>query len=162
AREMLGTAYLFEPPAEVPAEVRQVVAQVKEQVAPEPVVAAPAPAAEKPSRWSIWGRAQTTFPLLGGVGAVPVIDLSLAAECAVPGHFDAAAGVGGRYGALTAPAASGAFFFSGRAQAVLYRGFNWGPLSAGPFLAAELSYASFRAPGQAAVQAWVPAFQAGV
>jgi hypothetical protein len=160
AREMLGTAYLFEPPAEVPADVKQVVQQVKEQIAP-PKPPPPAPPEERTSLWSLWARGRTTYPLFGGVGSVPVLDLGLALERELPQRFSLSLGITGRYGALTPPAADGTFFVSGGAGLTAFRGFSAGPVVAGPYLGAELSYAAFMAPMQAPVRAWLPRFQAG-
>ena len=58
ARELLGTAYLFEPAANLPAEVKQVVTTVKEEIAAaETATSATVPELPEARPWELWGSA---------------------------------------------------------------------------------------------------------
>jgi hypothetical protein len=165
AREMLGTAYLFEPPVDVPAEVHEVVEHVKAQIPPEPApaaAAAPPPPPETGSPWAAWLRVQTSFPVAGGAGAVPVVGFGIAGEYRAPWRVDASLAVDARYGVLTSPIAAGENFLTAGATAKVYRGFAFRSLSLGPQLSAGVAYARFTATGQAPVQAALPALAAGL
>src|SRR5207244_11676030 len=70
ARELLGTAYLFESPKDVPLEVTAVVRGGKAQIPPDPqsvVVAPPTPPPVEPGApWSLWLGLSAAYPLSGG------------------------------------------------------------------------------------------------
>jgi hypothetical protein len=161
ARELLGTAYLFEPPASVPAEVKEVVRTVKQEIPAEPVptlAAVPAPPTGAP--WGIWLRTQMGYPIAGGADAIPVLHLGVAAERKMPFDIEASLGLDARYGVVARPQAAGAQFLFGGATLSLFRGFPAG-VSVGPCAKATFGYASFRAAG-GTVGFWVPSFLLGV
>jgi hypothetical protein len=164
-RELLGTAYLFEPPSSVPAEVREVVRTVKQDIPPDPQPAAVAPppaAPQAPPAWSLWSRLGSAIPLAGGVDTVPVLDLALLVERRLPLGIQGAVGVAGRYATIPRALTAGAWFYTLGAQLELYRGFNAGPLSFGPELGATLSAADFVAPGQPSVASFFSTFRLGL
>ena len=151
ARELLGTAYLFESPKDVPLEVTQgVVRTVKEQIPPDPqplvVAPPPPPPLEHGTPWGLWLGLSAAYPLAGGADDIPIARGRLAFEKRLPLSLDASVGVEGSYGAVARPNTAGARFLEAGAGAALYRGFSAGKVSLGPRLAGALGYATFQGP----------------
>lgn len=138
-RELLGTAYLFDAPTSLPAEVSEIVRSVKKQI-PVEVEVAPPPA---PSRaWSVWAGLQSGFPLVGAQAPVPVITLGVGASLALPSQLELSFGVRGSYGNVSRV---GAQFFTGGVGVSLFRGFALNrALLLGPFVGAAFTYGSYR------------------
>jgi hypothetical protein len=163
ARELLGTAYLFEPPSSVPAEVSEVVRTVKQEMPAEPSHAPVPPSPpEAPPNWSLWSQVETMVPLAGGVDSVPVLDLALIAERRAPLGLQVGLGAAVRYADISRPLSSGASLFTVGAQLELYRAFSVGPLSLGPEFGATLSAAGFLSPDAPAVFSFFPTIRAGL
>lgn len=170
ARELLGTAYLFDPPKSVPLEVRNVVQSVRKQIdsvqpapPPAPVVVEqpkPPPIVES-GRWAIWLRGETGAPLAGQVDAAPSLGLGLGLERRLPARIDVALFASGSYAAIARPDVSSALVTLG-GSINAFRGFGEGPLTAGPWLSAGLSWASFDAGADAKLTAALPRFAAGL
>lgn len=165
ARELLGTAYLFEPPKSVPLEVQAVVKTVKQQIGmpaepPTPtVVAPPPPPPPTPGHWALWGRVESGYALVGHVDAAPTIGLSAALERRFPLRIDASVAVTGSYGAITRPELASSMWTLGGAVSA-YRGFGDGLLTAGPTVSAGVAWARFQAAGVTLSTA-LPRFSAG-
>lgn len=172
ARELLGTAYLFDPPKSVPLEVRNVVQSVRKQIdavqpapPPPPVVVAPAPKPEpivESGRWAVWLRAESGAPLAGQVDAAPSLGLSLGLERRLPARIDVAAFASGSYAAIARPDVTSSALVTLGGSLTAFRGFGDGPLTAGPWLGAGLHWASFDAGAGARVETALPRFAAGV
>jgi hypothetical protein len=146
AKELLGTAYLFEAPKDVPVEVQAVVQSVRKQMPVEEAPApppAPQPAPEPSSPWSLWLGSSADYPVAGGEDAVPVWHAALAVERRLGWATDASLGLTGAEGSVSRPSAPGAQFLSGGLSLAAYRGFAWRAVSAGPYASAAVSYASF-------------------
>ncbi|MDP3235427.1 MAG: hypothetical protein Q8N26_21775 [Myxococcales bacterium] len=162
ARELLGTAYLFEPPKEVPLQVRAVVQGVKAQlnVVETPTVVAPPPPAPPTGRWSLWLRADGNVPVSGQVDAAPGFRLSLGVERRLPARIDVALSAVGAYGAVNRPAAMGASMVSIGGGLSAFRGFGPGALTGGPFVSAGAHWSSFSV-GAIRLSTVLPRFEAG-
>jgi hypothetical protein len=145
-RELLGTAFLFDAPEAIPAEVTEVVRSVKRQI-PADVVTQPAEPPEA-GAWSLWTRAQMGYPLAGGEDEVPVLDLGAAVERRLPLDIDASLGLDLGFADVSRPNASGARFLTLGPKLAAYRGFPAAALTWGPWAAASVSYGAFRIPGQ--------------
>jgi hypothetical protein len=166
ARELLGTAYLFEPPKSVPLEVQAVVTTVKQQIgvaaAPPPpptVVEPPPPPPPTPGHWALWGRLESGYGLVGHVDASPSLGLSALLERRFPFRIDAAVLVAGSYGAISrSDLTSSVWMLGGGVTA--YRGFGDGIVSAGPTLSATLHFARFQA-AAVPLSTALPRFSAG-
>jgi hypothetical protein len=164
ARELLGTAYLFESPSSVPAEVTEVVRSVKKEIPPEPEpakVEAPPPLPPPPRPWSAWLRVQTAYPLNGGEDAVPVVHLALLGERQVGYGAEFSFGLTGSLAAISRAQTSGAAFYTVGAMAALYRGFPLAQWTLGPIVEGTLNYGVFVYPGNPAVGAWLPTLALG-
>jgi hypothetical protein len=162
ARELLGTAYLFESPKDVPLAVTEVVEKVKKAI-PKVQVPAPPPPEAPPARspWNAWLRAQANYPLSGGADAVPVWGLGLALEHEVPWHIEAGLEVFGTYASVERPATQGATFFSVGGELSGFRGFEAGSVSVGPRASASVAYVAFQGPTPT-LGVGVPSFELGV
>jgi hypothetical protein len=145
ARELLGTAYLFESPAELPEEVGKVVRGVKQQIPPEPaaVVAPAAPTLEAPRPWELWVDSAMRYPLAGGSDALPVLRFGAALGRQLPAGFNGSLGLTAGYARVARPATRDAQFVLAGATAALYRGFPVYGLSVGPKVAASLDLGTF-------------------
>ncbi|MFT3712345.1 MAG: hypothetical protein QM817_32260 [Archangium sp.] len=146
ARELLGTAYLFDAPQTLPVEVKKVVSTVREQIAPSApvVVAPPPPPPEPPHPLELWARGSMDYPLAGGVGAAPVARGGLGLSLRLPFHFVAGLAVeAGGSRVMRGTVDASATFLGGNLS--LYRGFEvgGGKLSLGPQLLAGLEAAWF-------------------
>lgn len=171
ARELLGTAYLFDPPKSVPLEVRNVVQSVRKQIdAVQPTPPPPAPVVvEQPKpppivesgRWALWLRGETGAPLAGQVDAAPSLGLGVGLERRLPARIDVAVFASGSYAAIARPDVSSSLVTLGGAVNA-FRGFGEGPLTAGPWLSAGLSWASFDAGVDTRITTALPRFAAGL
>jgi hypothetical protein len=162
AKELLGTAYLFEQPKDVPIELRAVVKSVKEQIPVEPAApAAPLPVPPPSSSWAAWVRGAADYPLAGAADAVPVWRVGLAIERRLPLELDGSLAATGAYGSVSRPTTPGGQMWAAGLAATLYRGFETRVVSCGPYASAGASYASFRgsAPAFSSV---LPSFELGV
>jgi hypothetical protein len=161
ARELLGTAYLFDAPQSLPVEVKKVVSTVREQIAPSaPVVVAPPPPPEPVRRFELWARGSMEYPLFGGVGAAPVARGGLGLSVRLP--FQLVAGLGidaGGSRVMRGAADASAVLFGG--QLSLYRGFEVSKVSLGPQLTAGLDAAWFTVSDQVLTSA-LPSVQLGL
>jgi hypothetical protein len=164
AKELLGTAYLFESPKDVPVEVREVVRSVKQQMpveqAPPPPIPAPPTAIPPSSPWSAWLRAAADYPLAGGADSVPLWRVGAALERRLPFALDGSLGLTGAYASISSPDTASGQVLSAGAMASLYRGFAGPALSWGPYASAGASYTTFHssAPSFSLV---LPSFEAG-
>jgi hypothetical protein len=158
ARELLGTAYLFAPAADVPAEVSEVVRAVKRQIPPEPAPVESRP--PTPPGWNLWVRTQAGYPLLGGEDAVPALHLGVSLERRLWRGVLGSLELGGRYSAVSRAEASGARLFSAGLTGALFLPVSARSVSWGPYAAASLGYSRFLVEGQSG-GAVIPRFEAG-
>lgn len=165
ARELLGTAYLFEPPKSVPLEVRQVVQTVKQQIdvtqgAPSPVVVEAPPPPPPSGHWALWLRVDSGLGLVDQIDAAPTLGASVALERRLPFRLDASLAAAASFGALTRTELAGSRVLTVGGALALYRGFGSGPLTAGPALGVNVSWARFDA-AQVALSTVLPRLSAG-
>lgn len=161
ARELLGTAYLFDAPQSLPVEVKKVVSTVREQIAPsEPVVVAPPPPPEPIHPFELWARGSMDYPLAGGIGAAPVARGGLGVSLRLPFHFIAGLAVeAGGSRVMRGPVDASAVLLGGHLS--LYRGFDVAKVSLGPQLLAGLEAAWFSVSDQVLTSA-LPSVQLGL
>lgn len=169
ARELLGTAYLFEPPKSVPLEVQAVVQSVRKEIdkvqpapAPPPAPPPPKPVITESGRWAVWLRGQSGAPLAGQIDAAPTLGLGLGLERRLPARIDLALFASGAGGAIAREDLRGSFLFMLGGTLTAYRGFGEGPLTAGPWLGASVHWSSFDAGPEARAQTVLPTFEAGL
>jgi hypothetical protein len=146
-RELLGTAFLFDAPEAIPAELTEVVRSVKRQIPADVATQAAEPEPEG-GLWTLWSRAQMGYPLAGGEDEVPVLDLGVALERRLPLDIDASLGLDLGFADVSRPNASGARFLTLGPKLAGYRAFPAASLTWGPWVAASVSYGAFRTPGQ--------------
>lgn len=162
ARELLGTAYLFEKPGQVPEEVAKVVEGVRATIAPAPAVAPAAVTAPEESHpLSVWVDTALGYPLAGGVGAVPVLQLGASVRVQLPAAFEVGLGLGAGVGEVSRLGTSGAGFLRLGARAQLYRPFPLRGVRLGPLAAASLDWGQFRTSTEATTL-WLPGFSLGL
>jgi hypothetical protein len=147
-RELLGTAFLFDAPEAIPAELTEVVRSVKRQIPPDPGAKAAPEAEAEDAPWSVWARSQMGYPLAGGEDEVPLLDLGAALERRLPLTIDASLGLDLGFADVSRPSASGARFLTVGPKLAFYRGIPAASLTWGPWLAASVAYGAFRVPGQ--------------
>lgn len=150
ARELLGTAYLFEPAANLPAEVKQVVTTVKEEIAAaETATSATVPELPEARPWELWGSAAFRHAVWGGVDAVPFAQLAFGFARAL-GGFRLGLSVDAGYSSISRPAASGAQYLALGGLLSLSYGFGLGTsqFTLGPKVAAGADVGVFFAGAQ--------------
>jgi hypothetical protein len=163
-RELLGTAYLFEPPSSIPAEMREVVSAVKKQIpvekAPEPEPAPPPPPAPEP-RWGLWLDIASSVPLAGAQFPSPMAGGGLSLERVLPSRFSASLRVAARYAEAQRTDAQGSRLWLPDATLELAREGAVGVVAFAPFVSATLGLAVLVAPDQTTT-AWLPRFALGL
>jgi hypothetical protein len=161
ARELLGTAYLFESPKDVPLAVTEVVQKVKESF-PKVEAPPPPPPPPPPSRapWDAWLHAEANYPVTGGEDAVPVWGLALSVERELE-RFQLGLALEGTFADLGRPGTAGARYLSFGGALTAYRGFSVRSLSVGPCASVALDDAVFQGPSPA-LQLLVPRFELGL
>jgi len=150
ARELLGTAYLFEPAASLPAELSRVVQTVRSQMPTAPPAAAvPAPVPQEPaaSPWAISLKIQAPYPLAGGADAVPAIHGAVAVERELAADLELSFGAEARHGVVDRPGVPGAWFFLAGPVVLARWNLRWGRMALGPYGAAALDYGLFEVSG---------------
>jgi hypothetical protein len=160
ARELLGAAYLFEPPETLPAEVGEVVREVKTEIARIQAPAQPSVVAPQ-LNWALWLEAKSAYPLAGGTDAIPVWQAGFSAERKLPWALHLALGADTQYDRISRPETAGAAFFVGSAALTLFKGFSAAELEWGPYGQAALSFGRFSVPGSVAHSQW-PRFELGL